>query len=249
MSIAGKVIIITGAASGIGRALALGFSSDGATVIGSDVNGSGLQETGLLSGRKTLSLPADVTREADVERLVKTAMERFGRIDVLINNAGISDRRAFAEIAFEQWAKVVQVNLIGAALCLHRVLPVMLAQKSGRIINVVSRGAEAVASRNTAYSASKAGLVSLTKTVASSIDRQQYPDVLINALIPGITRTAIWGSAMEAGTLTQEMMRQMQPPEAVYPHAKFAVDLPAGGPNGRIFFNSQDYPIFSRFNV
>ena len=105
-----------------------------------------------------------------------------------------------------------------------------------------------MASRNSAYSASKAGLVSLTKNIASTIDRQQYPDVLINGLIPGITRTAIWGNAIAVAAMPEATAQQMQEPEAVYPHARHLVEIPPGGPTGRIFFNGQDYPIFSRFN-
>jgi NAD(P)-dependent dehydrogenase (short-subunit alcohol dehydrogenase family) len=244
MSIAGKVIIITGAASGIGRALATGFYHDGARVIGFDVDQAGLIETKAECGILMLTVTGDVCAEKDVDRLVAVTMERFGHIDVLVNNAGISDRARFPEIRFEQWARVIQVNLMGAALCLHRILPFMLEKGHGRVINVVSRGAESTASQNTAYSASKAGLVSLTKNVAANIDRQQYPDVLVNGLIPGPTRTAIWGDE-----IPEDRIQAMQAPEVVYPHAKYLAELPAGGPTGRIFFNSQDYPIFARFNV
>lgn len=249
MSVSGKVIIVTGAASGIGRALAQGFCHDGAHVMGFDVNQAALAETKTACGERMQAMTGDVCLAADVDRLVKDTLALWGRIDVLFNNAGISDRGPFLSIPFEQWAQVLQVNLTGAALCLHRVLPVMIAQKHGRAINVVSRGAEATASRNSAYSASKAGLVSLTKNVAAGIDRQQYPDVLINGLIPGITRTAIWGNAIATGALLATTAQQMQEPEVVYPYAKSLVELPAGGTSGRIFFNGQDYPIFSRFNT
>lgn len=244
MSIAGKVVVITGAASGIGRALATGTYHDGARVVGFDINQASLEQTKSECGINMLTFTGDVCSEKDVDRLVDLALDRFGRIDVLFNNAGISDRGPFPEVPFEQWAQVIRVNLIGAALCIHRILPLMLEKKHGRIINVVSRGAEATMSRNSAYSASKAGLVSLTKNTANGIDRQQYPDVLVNGLIPGITLTNIWGEQVP-----EERKRDMQPPEAVYPHAKHLVELPAGGPTGRIFFNSQDYPIFARFNA
>ncbi len=249
MSIAGKVIIITGGASGIGRALAEGFSGDGANIVGFDTNAEGLLETAKLCGSKMLPVTGDVRSAEDVDGLVAATLMKYGRIDVLANNAGVSDAGVFTNIAFDRWVRVIEINLIGAALCLHRVLPVMLKQGYGRVINVVSRGAESVASRNSAYSASKAGLVSLTKTVANCIDRQQYPDVLINGIVPGVTRTAIWGEGIKTGAIPQHTLSQMQEPSVVYPHAKFMVELPSGGPSGRIFFNSQDYPIFSRFNA
>jgi NAD(P)-dependent dehydrogenase (short-subunit alcohol dehydrogenase family) len=249
MSVTGKVTIITGAASGIGRAVAEGFAKDGASIIGFDINREGLEETARLCGSKMLSASGDVRLPGDVDRLVAETLGHYGRIDVLFNNAGISDTGFFADLPFARWLKVIEINLIGAAYCMHCILPVMFRQKYGRIINVVSRGAESVTSRNTGYAASKAGLVSLTKNVANCIDRKQYPDVLINGLVPGITRTAIWGAALQTGAIAQRTMSQMQEPEAVYPHAKFLVELPSGGPSGRIFFHSEDYPIFSRFNA
>jgi len=244
MSVAGKVIVITGAGSGIGRALAVGFYRDGARVVGFDISQAGLAETKTEAGMRMLTIAGDVTAEKDVDRLVAVAAEQFGQIDVLVNNAGISDRARFPEIPFEQWARVIEINLLGAVLCTHRVLPLMLERGHGRIVNMVSRAAESTATANTAYAASKAALVSFTKNLAAGIDRQHYPDVLVNALIPGPTNTAIWRDA-----IPDDRKQAMQKPEAVYPHAKYVVELPAGGPHGRVFFNSQDYPIFARFNV
>jgi len=244
MNISGKVIVITGAGSGIGQALSNGFYRDGAQVVGFDISQTGLAETKTQCGVRMLTVAGDVTLEKDVDRLVAVTMEQFGRIDVLVNNAGISDRERFPDIRFEQWARVIQVDLIGAALCLHRILPLMLEKRCGRVINVVSRAAESTATPNIAYAASKAGLVSFTKNVAAGIDKQQYPDVLVNGFIPGPTRTAIWGDAVP-----EDRRQAMQSPEVVYPHAKYLVELPAGGPTGRIFFNSQDYPVFARFNA
>jgi NAD(P)-dependent dehydrogenase (short-subunit alcohol dehydrogenase family) len=168
-------------------------------------------------------------------------MDRFGRIDVLINNAGIHGGGNFIDKNFKDWAKVIEINLIGLALCTHRILPKMMESGYGRIINVRSRAAESVAPRTTAYSSSKAGVTTFTKTIAREIDREKYPDILINAIIPGQCITE-----MAPNHTVEEGWRE---PDFVYPHTRFVVDQPSGGPSGRIFFDSEDYSIYTqRFN-
>jgi len=249
MTIKGKVVLITGAGSGIGRALAIGFTKDGAQVVAFDINEEGLKETEQACTNRLMTVVGDVISEVDVDRLVATAMEQFGRIDVLFNNAGINEGASlFHELPFENWLRVIEVNLVGVALCTHRVLPGMLERGHGRIINVVSRAAESPGARVSAYAASKAGVITFTKALTNSIDREQYPDVLVNGMIPGITRTAIWGRALESGMLSDEFLENFQEPEAVYPHARFIAELPSGGPNGRIFWNSKDYAVYQNFN-
>ena len=248
MTAQGKVVVITGAGSGIGRALAKGFTEDGALVVGFDTDPAGLLTTARACGQ-LLTVQGDVTSEADVDRLVSLCIERFGRIDVLFNNAGISGEGSlFHQMPFQDWVRVIQVNLIGVALCTHRVLPGMLERGYGRIINVTSRAAEAAGPRLSAYASSKAAIITFTRAVANGIDRTLYPDVLVNAMIPGITRTAMWDKALSSGMLTDEFLENLQEPEAVYPHARYIVELPAGGPSGRVFFNSQEYPIYQHFN-
>ena len=248
MSVRGKVVLITGAATGIGRALAIGFSRDGAHVIGFDTNQDGLAETGQACNNRLVTVTGDVTSEADVDRLVTICVERFGRIDVLFNNAGIADQGTFLDCPFQDWARVIEVNLIGVALCTHRVLPGMLERGYGRIVNVTSRAAEGAGARASAYASSKAGVITFTKSTANSIGRETCPDVLVNAMIPGMTRTPIWARALQSETLGEELLKNLQEPEAVYPHARFIVELPSGGPSGRTFFNSQDYPVYQSFN-
>ena len=249
MAVKGNVIVITGAASGIGQGLAIGFDRDDACVVGFDVNGDGLEETARACDNSILTVVGDVSSETDVDNLVSTTMERFGSIDILINNAGISDGGGLLfEESFERWRRVIEINLIGVGLCTHRILPGMLERGYGRIVNVASRGAQSTATRNSGYASSKAGVVSFTKNIANTIDREKYPDVLVNAIIPGITKTNIWSRAFDAGVLEDDFLARFQEPEAVYPHTRFIVDLPSGGPSGRTFFYGEDYPIFSRFN-
>ena len=133
----------------------------------------------------------DVTSEADVDRLVTTTYERFGQIDVLVNNAGIGNQGALLARPFSEWADVIRVNLIGLALCTHRVLPGMITWGYGRVINLVSRAAEFPPPRLSVYAASKAGVLSFTQALAVEVGPPSYPDILINALIPGLTDTAM----------------------------------------------------------
>jgi 2-hydroxycyclohexanecarboxyl-CoA dehydrogenase len=252
MTIEGKVILITGAGSGIGRALAVGFTGDYAHVIGFDVDPAGLTGTAQACTDRFMPVEGDVTLESDVDHLVTASMERFGHIDALFNNAATGDGAAlFQEVSFEKWARTIQVNLIGVALCTHRVLPIMLQQGYGRIINVASRAAE-VASRGrlSAYGSSKAGVITFTKKVAGGIDRELYPDVLINTMIPALIKTPGWDGFVGPGGLISraEFEKRGQAPETMYPHARLIVELPAGGPNGRAFFEGQDYPVYQHFN-
>jgi len=250
MSVKGKVVLITGAASGIGRALAICFHNDDANVAGLDIDGTGLEQTARACGNSMVTVQGDVTSEVDIDRLVAATIERFGRIDILINNAGINDGGSLMySVPFENWKNVIEINLIGVALCTHRVLPGMLERGYGRIVNVVSRAAQSVSTRGSAYAASKAAVVSFTKNIANTIERETHPDVLVNGIIPGITRTAIWSKIFESDLMTEERRAMFQEPEAVYPHTRFIVDLPSGGPTGRCFFYGEDYSIFSRFNL
>lgn len=232
----GQVVVVTGAGSGIGRALAIAFTGDGAQVVGCDKDEQGLSATVELCDAGMLAVPTDVTQQKDVVRLVDTAVTQFGRIDVLINNAGIANQGNLVGRPFADWQAVIDVNLNGLARCIHAILPGMLERNAGRIVNVSSREGETPRRTLSAYSASKAGVTVLTKALAREVAKAECDNVLINALIPGGTRT------------NMNRNDAMQDPEAVYPHTKYIVDLPAGGPSGRIFFRSEDYPMFTTFN-
>lgn len=135
MSVAERVVVITGAGSGIGEALAVGFASDGASVVGFGRREASLAAAAEKCPGGMVGVAGDVTSEEDVDRLVATTMDRFGRIDVLINNAGIHGGGKLIDKKFEDWARVIEVNLTGLALCTHRLLPVMMEGGYGRIVN------------------------------------------------------------------------------------------------------------------
>ncbi len=221
-----RVFVITGASSGIGRSLCEGFSAEGHSVIGFSRRMSELAKTATACpGMVTVA--GDMTVQQDTDRLVATALERFGRIDVLINNAGQNLSGNFIDTPFENWRRIVETNLLGLAYLTHRVLPVMVQQTHGRIINTVSRAPEACFAGTSAYSASKGAVMLLTRVIAQEIVNRGQNDILINDLVPGPTKTS--------------MTTTGQNPAAVFPFVRELVDLPMGGPNGKVFFGGKPY--------
>jgi len=166
-----------------------------------------------------------------------TANDRFGSVHVLVNNAGIINKGDLLERPFDDWKAVIDVNLTGLVRCVYSALPGMIQQGYGRIINLASRAAEQTFATWSAYSASKAGVISFTKAIAAEVGPPEHPDILINALIPGPTRTDM----LQESGLDPAMG---QDPEVVYPHTRFVVDLPQNGPHGKIFWNSKVYKVY-----
>jgi NAD(P)-dependent dehydrogenase (short-subunit alcohol dehydrogenase family) len=232
----GRAVMITGGGNGIGRALVRGFLQSGARVINftrSEPSPPGLSDS---DGERCLIVIGDVTSRHDVQRAVTESIQRFGRIDVLINNAGIQMDAAFVEADFEAWARVIDVNLKGTALCTREVLPVMIRASYGRIVNIVSRAAEDPVAGKSAYSASKAAAITLTKALAKELAEMKDCDILVNGLIPGSTRN------QAHPTIGQE-------PELVFPFCLQLATLPRGGPSGRFFRHGRDYSMYSKFNA
>lgn len=218
-------VVITGASGGLGRAMAVGFASDGATVIGFGRNEDGLAETQRLCPvGKMFWVAGDLTREADVQQLFAEATDRSGRVDILVNNGARYPRKAFVGEPFDDWEHAVLTNVIGTARCCHLALPGMLERGFGRIINVGTFAWMGPIPNASAYSTSKGAIRPLTRSLASEVDRARYPDVLINEFSPGKFRTA--------------MSDEGEDPAAVYPYLKFVVSLPSGGPTGETFFKS-----------
>jgi 3alpha(or 20beta)-hydroxysteroid dehydrogenase len=222
VDIGSSTVLVTGAANGIGRALAEGFLDDGARVVAVDVDRAGLAA---LAPRGAIVVAGDVSDPGEVERFVAAATDGGGRLDVLINNAGVATYRTIEEHEPDEYERVMRINLFGPYYCLRAALPLMREQGYGRVINVVSRSAEFNPGGLGAYSSSKAALWSLTQTAATEVGGT---GILVNALIPGPTATDMNPNGG-------------QPPEAVYPTARLLATLAAGGPTGRCFWDMKEY--------
>lgn len=189
MSVSGKIIVITGAGSGLGRALSAGLSQRGATVIGLGSHDFSLSETESLIGNNHFSWHAvDVSQAAAVTNVMQKIVEQFGRIDVLFNNAAVYPKVSFLEQDADSWMRTIAINLGGVANCCRAVLPLMMRQGSGRIINVGSFADLAPIPNSSAYAASKGGLRALTKAIGADLDGA-YPDIICVEWIPGHLNT------------------------------------------------------------
>jgi len=198
----GRVAIVTGGSRGIGRAVAQCLAEDGASVVVSGLDATRLEAaTKELEGfgAPVLGVVADVARREDVERLVDQTKERFARIDVLVNNAGITRDALLVRMKDEDWDRVLDVNLRGAFLMMRAVAKIMMRQKGGRIINIASAAGAMGNPGQANYSAAKAGLIGLTKAAARELSRWS---ILVNAVAPGLIETdmaaAIPAEAREA---------------------------------------------------
>lgn len=186
MSLNGKVILITGASVGIGRGAAIGLARRGAK-IGVNYRSHRAEAESALAeirnaGGEGCIIQADVARGQDVKRMIDTVRETFGQIDVLINNAGIYPRQPFAEMSFDDWQRIIEVNLNGCYRTCHEVLPEMVERGYGKIINVSTVCLSVPQADMAHYMASKGGIVGLTRALA----REYGPmGVRVNGLSPG----------------------------------------------------------------
>ncbi len=205
----GRVAIVTGGNGGIGLGMARGLAGAGAGVVVAGRNAekseAAVRELGKL-GAAAMAVTVDVTDEAAVDRLVKATRERFGRIDILINNAGTNVRKSLHEYSLDEWHRVMNTNLTSAFLCSRAVYPAMKAAGGGKVINIGSMMSIFGASFSPAYGASKGGIVQLTKSAAIA----WAPDnIQVNAVLPGWIDTELTqGARREVPWLHESVLKR-----------------------------------------
>lgn len=186
----GKCAVITGASRGIGREIALKYAKEGANIVlnyrNSEIEALQLKEELDKLGSNTLIIKANVSNFEEAERLIKEAKEVFGRVDILVNNAGITKDNLIMRMKEEDFDSVIDVNLKGAFNCLKAVTPIMIRQKSGKIINMSSVVGVIGNAGQVNYCASKAGLIGMTKSLAREIGGK---NINVNAIAPGFIDT------------------------------------------------------------
>jgi NAD(P)-dependent dehydrogenase (short-subunit alcohol dehydrogenase family) len=220
----GKVALVTGGASGIGRATALTFAREGAKLIIADMNEDGGRQTVHMiteNGGEAIFVQTDVTQATAVEALISTAVETYGRLDCAHNNAGVTQRAypSTAEFPEEDWHRVLAINLTGVWLCMKYEIPQMLQQGGGAIVNTASvAGLVGLAGRS-AYVASKHGVVGITRTAALEYASQ---GIQVNCVCPGYIRTPMVeyvlshaGAQMESQMVAREPIGRLGTPEEI----------------------------------
>lgn len=204
MRFQGKIAIVTGGGSGIGEAIVLALAKEGADVVVSDIDlpaAESVSNKVKSIGRMALPLKVDVTSKAQVNAMVEKTMDVFKKIDILVNNAGITKMALPEEESEEQWDQTIDINLKGQFLCSQAVGRQMIKQRHGKIVNIASTSGSRGTSTSVAYSASKGGVLALTKGLA--VNWAKY-NINVNAVSPGFTLTPIVEKAVKTSRRTME---------------------------------------------
>lgn len=186
-----KIAIVTGAGQGIGAAIAAKLAAEGATVAVTDINEETAKATAGALGNGSIGVRTDVTDRNSVNALVDQVMAQFGRVDVLVNNAGWDKAEPFIDSEPATWDRIIQINLYGQLHTCHKVLPIMARQGYGRVVNIASDSGRVGSSGEAVYSAAKGGVIAFTKTIAREMARA---GVTANCVSPGPTDTALFAS-------------------------------------------------------
>ena len=233
----GQVALVTGASRGIGRAIAFSLASEGATVVVNYASSSTAAEQVVAeiteAGGNAIALQADVSQADQVDALVNATMEKFNRLDVLVNNAGITRDTLLLRMKPEDWQAVIDLNLTGVFLCTRAASKIMLKQKSGRIINITSVSGLMGNPGQANYRAAKAGVIGFTKTVAKELAAR---GITANAVAPGFIVTD-----MTSGVKAEEILKfiplgRFGQPEEIAGMVRFlAADAAAAYITGQVF--------------
>ena len=204
MRVKDKVAVITGGGSGIGQATAQLFAEEGPKIVIAEINNEGAQETVRLvqeAGGEIVSLEADVSKEADAQKIAATALDVFGKIDILVNNAAAFVFGAVEDTTGEEWDRVLGVNVKGAAFCVKAVIPAMKEGSGGSIVNIASISAFIAQPNYVPYNTSKSALLNFTRCLA--MDLAPF-NIRVNALCPGVTHTPALEDTMRDSAMTVE---------------------------------------------
>jgi 3-oxoacyl-[acyl-carrier protein] reductase len=226
--LAGQVAIVTGGSRGIGKAIALELAKFGAKVVVNYASSSGAADELVAKivggGGEAIAVGADVSKADQVDQLVKTVMDKWGRVDVLVNNAGITRDTLLLRMKLEDWQAVIDTNLTGVFSCTRTVSKIMLKQKSGRIINIASVAGQMGNPGQANYSASKAGVIGFTKTVAKELSSR---GITVNAVAPGFIATDMTNDLNAEGILQFIPLGRYGQPEEVAGMVRFLAADPA----------------------
>jgi len=232
-----QVAIVTGASRGIGRAVALALAAEGANVVVNYANSSEAAEQVVAEvaamGSQGVALQGDVSEPAQVEALFRTVLDKWNRVDVLVNNAGITRDTLLLRMSPEDWQAVIDLNLTGVFLCTRAVSKVMLKQRSGRIVNIASVAGQMGNPGQANYSAAKAGVIGFTKTVAKELASR---GVTVNAVAPGFITTDMTSNLKSDEILKYIPLGRYGQPEEVAGLVRFlAADPAAAYITGQVF--------------
>lgn len=230
----GRVAVVTGAGSGIGRAIALRLALDGAATAFTDLNAAAARaaaESARAAGGRALAVPLDVTDATSIAAAVTTVERELGGIDVLVNNAGWEKAEPFLQSEPETWDRIIAINLKGTFLCCRAVLPGMIQRGRGAIVSIASDAGRVGSTGEAVYSATKGGIIAFTKTLAREMARHH---INVNCVCPGPTETPLLASVTESNPRLGEALQRAIPwgrlgqPEDIAGAVAFLVGPDAG---------------------
>jgi 3-oxoacyl-[acyl-carrier protein] reductase len=238
-----QVAIVTGGAAGIGRAIVQRLADDGATVVVADINEKDGREVAEAVGTdKAVFQRLDVTDKSSADATVAATLERFGRLDILVNNAGIVNRAPFLEYGLDAWRTVLSVNLTGAFICGQTSARAMANAGRGRIINIASVSGQFGGTGRAAYGASKAGIISLTQTMAMELGTY---GITVNAVAPGPTQVArqVHGPRQREAFLARMALKRYGQPADIAAAVAFLASADAGHITGSMSMVASRLPV------